>query len=155
MSDVICAVDLVKNFRNVPVLDGLNLTVPEGSVFGLAGPNGAGKTTTIKILMNILRPSSGQAQVLGHDSRALGPDTLANIGYVSENQALPEWMTVRYLLAYLKPFYPGWDNASGAATDPAIRSAARSPASPSLARHADEDGSRILARVSSAPADHG
>jgi ABC-2 type transport system ATP-binding protein len=111
MSDTICATGLVKHFRHVPVLDGLNLTVPEGSVFGLAGPNGAGKTTTIKILMNILRPTSGHAEVLGIDSRSLGPDALASIGYVSENQELPEWMTVEYLLAYLKPFYPAWDDA--------------------------------------------
>jgi ABC-2 type transport system ATP-binding protein len=110
MSDMIAATDLVKRFRSVRVLDHLNLTVPEGSVFGLAGPNGAGKTTTIKILMNILRPNSGRASVLGVDSCALGPETLANIGYVSENQELPEWMTVQYLLAYLKPFYPTWDD---------------------------------------------
>jgi ABC-2 type transport system ATP-binding protein len=114
MSDLICATDLVKRFRRVPVLDGLNLTVPEGSVFGLAGPNGAGKTTTIKILMNILQPTSGQAEVLGIDSRRLGPEAFAQIGYVSENQELPEWMTVEYLLAYLKPFYPGWDDTRAA-----------------------------------------
>jgi ABC-2 type transport system ATP-binding protein len=111
MSDVVSAIDLVKRFRSVRVLDGLNLTVPEGSVFCLAGPNGAGKTTTIKILMNILRPTSGQASVLGVDSLRLGPESLVNIGYVSENQELPEWMTVEYLLAYLKPFYPAWDDA--------------------------------------------
>jgi ABC-2 type transport system ATP-binding protein len=64
--------------------------------------------------MNILRPNSGQATVLGVDSRALGPETLANIGYVSENQELPEWMTVKYLLAYLKPFYPTWDDQRAA-----------------------------------------
>lgn len=114
MNDVVRAVDLVKRFRNVPVLDGLNLTIPEGSVFGLAGPNGAGKTTTIKILMNILRPTSGRAEVLDSDSRALGPRELAHIGYVSENQELPEWMTVEYMLAYLKPFYPDWDDARAA-----------------------------------------
>jgi ABC-2 type transport system ATP-binding protein len=114
MSDMIAATDLVKRFRSVRVLDHLNLTVPQGSVFGLAGPNGAGKTTTIKILMNILRPNSGQATVLGVDSRALGPETLADIGYVSENQELPEWMTVKYLLAYLKPFYPSWDDQRAA-----------------------------------------
>jgi ABC-2 type transport system ATP-binding protein len=80
----------------------------------LAGPNGAGKTTTIKILMNILRATSGRASVLGVDSKMIGPETLANIGYVSENQELPEWMTVGYLLAYLKPFYPAWDDARAA-----------------------------------------
>ena len=111
MSDLVCVTDLVKRFRSVAVLDGLNLTVPEGSVFGLAGPNGAGKTTTIKILMNILRPTAGHAEVLGVDSCALGPSAFANIGYVSENQDLPEWMTVQYLLAYLKSFYPTWDDA--------------------------------------------
>jgi ABC-2 type transport system ATP-binding protein len=114
MSDVVSAIDLVKRFRSVRVLDGLNLAVPEGSVFCLAGPNGAGKTTTIKILMNILRPTSGQASVLGVDSFRLGPESLVNIGYVSENQELPEWMTVQYLLAYLKPFYPAWDDARAA-----------------------------------------
>jgi ABC-2 type transport system ATP-binding protein len=114
MSDMISATNLVKSFQNVAVLDGLNLTVPEGSIFGLAGPNGAGKTTTIKIIMNILRPTSGHAEVLGFDSRALGPKALANIGYVSENQELPEWMTVEYLLAYLKPFYPTWDHQRAA-----------------------------------------
>jgi ABC-2 type transport system ATP-binding protein len=111
MSDVVIATDLVKRYRQVPVLDGLNLSVPEGSVFGLAGPNGVGKTTTIKILMNILRPTSGHAEVLGMDSRALSGAAFANIGYVSENQELPEWMTVKYLLVYLKPFYPSWDDA--------------------------------------------
>ena len=72
----------------------------------LVGPNGAGKTTCIKILMNLLRASSGHAEVLGHDSRRLSPQDFAQIGYVSENQELPEWMTLEYFLAYLKPFYP-------------------------------------------------
>jgi len=83
-------------------------------VFGLAGPNGAGKTTTIKILMNIPRPTSGHAEVLGIDSSRIGPEALTNIGYVSENQELPEWMTIAYLLAYLKPFYPTWDDTRAA-----------------------------------------
>jgi ABC-2 type transport system ATP-binding protein len=109
MSSALFAQDLVKRFRNVPVLDGLNLDVPEASVFGLIGPNGAGKTTTIKIFMNILKATSGCAEVLGVDSRHLGPSDLEHIGYVSENQEMPEWMTVEYFLAYLKPFYPTWD----------------------------------------------
>jgi len=114
MSDLVTAIDLVKRFRWVRGLDGLNLSVPEGSVFGLAGPNGAGKTTTLKILMNILHSNSGHAEVLGIDSRQLGPETLAQIGYVSENQELPDWMTVEYLFAYLKPFYPTWDDTRAA-----------------------------------------
>ena len=54
-----------------------DLVVPEGSVYGLVGPNGVGKTTTIKILMNIFPPSSGRAEVLGVDSRRLGPREFA------------------------------------------------------------------------------
>jgi ABC-2 type transport system ATP-binding protein len=111
MSSALCAQDLVKRFRNVPVLDGLNLDVPDASVFGLIGPNGAGKTTTIKILMNILKVTSGRAEVLGVDSRQLGPSEFERIGYVSENQEMPGWMTVEYFLTYLKPFYPTWDDA--------------------------------------------
>ena len=53
------------------------MEVPAGSVFALVGPNGAGKTTTIKTLMNLLRPSSGRASVLGIDSRQVGPAALA------------------------------------------------------------------------------
>jgi len=93
------------------VLDGLNLDVPEGSIYGFVGPNGAGKTTTIKVLMNIHRPSGGRSEVLGVDSRRLSPRELARVGYVSENQELPEWMTVDYFLRYLRPFYPQWDVA--------------------------------------------
>jgi ABC-2 type transport system ATP-binding protein len=115
MSAVFRALGLGKRFgRGAPVLDGVDFEVPAGSVFGLIGPNGAGKTTTIKILMNILQPSAGRAEVLGMDSRRLGPDDYAGIGYVSENQEMPDWMTIDYLLRYLKPFYPTWDDARAA-----------------------------------------
>ncbi len=109
MNDILRATRLCKAYGNVQVLNGLNFQVPEGSIYGLIGPNGAGKTTTIKILMNIMRAESGDAEVLGRNSRQLGPEELESIGYVSENQEMPGWMTVDYLMAYLKPFYPGWD----------------------------------------------
>jgi ABC-2 type transport system ATP-binding protein len=103
--------NLTKRFRGTLALDRLNLNVPEGSVFALIGSNGAGKTTAIKILMNIHQPTSGTAETLGADSRQLSPREFQQIGYVSENQEMPEWMTVGYFLAYLKPFYPTWDDA--------------------------------------------
>jgi ABC-2 type transport system ATP-binding protein len=101
---------LSKRFGSVRALNGLNLSVPAGSISALVGPNGAGKTTLIKLLVNLLRPSSGRAIVLGRDSRALSSAEFACIGYVSENQLLPGWMTVEYFLRYLKPFYPAWDH---------------------------------------------
>ncbi|HXB67581.1 MAG TPA: ABC transporter ATP-binding protein [Candidatus Acidoferrales bacterium] len=99
---------LTKKYARNQALAGLTLEVPEGSVFALVGPNGAGKSTAIKLLMNILQPTAGRAEVLGVDSRKLGARQLAQIGYVSENQQLPEWMRVGYFLTYCKKFYPGW-----------------------------------------------
>jgi len=94
MSFPIRCEDLSKSFGRVSAVDGLTLEVPEGSIYGLVGPNGAGKTTLIKMLMNILQGSSGRAEVLGVESRHLSPREKTAIGYVSENQDLPEWMTV-------------------------------------------------------------
>jgi ABC-2 type transport system ATP-binding protein len=108
---ILRTVDLTKRFRGALALDRFNLDVPEGSVFALIGANGAGKTTAIKVLMNIHQPTSGRAEALGVDSRKLSPLEFQQIGYVSENQEMPEWMTVGYFLAYLKPFYPTWDDA--------------------------------------------
>lgn len=103
--------NLTRRFGRMEAVHGLDLTVPTGSVFALLGANGAGKTTTIKLLMNLLRPTAGGALVLGVDTRKLGEREFAQIGYVSENQELPLWMTVRQLLDYCRPFYPTWDAA--------------------------------------------
>jgi ABC-2 type transport system ATP-binding protein len=102
---------LSRRYGRTEALTGLDLAVPEGSMFGLLGPNGAGKTTTIKLLMNLLAPSGGSARVLGVDSRRLGPAEMAAIGYVSENQQLPVWMTVECFIGHCRPLYPTWDLA--------------------------------------------
>lgn len=103
--------DLWKRYGRFDALKGLEFGVPEGSAFALVGPNGAGKTTTIKILVNLLEPSRGNASVLGVDSRSISPRELAEIGYVSENQELPGRLTVEEYLDYLRPFYRRWDHA--------------------------------------------
>src|SRR5687768_10958689 len=100
---------LARRFGRLEAVRGLDLNVPAGSVFALVGPNGAGKTTVIKLLMNLLQPSAGSARVLGVDSRSLGVPQFQSIGYVSENQQLPEWMTPGQFFGYCRPFYPGWD----------------------------------------------
>ncbi len=101
--------NLTRRFGRTEAVHGLTLSVPTGSVFALLGPNGAGKTTTIKLLMNLLRPTGGDARVLGVDSRRLGAREFEQIGYVSENQQLPLWMTVREFVNYCRPFYATWD----------------------------------------------
>jgi len=101
--------NLSKRFKKVEALRNLNLTVPDGAVYALVGPNGAGKTTAIKILMNIFGATFGRAEVLGIDSTRLRGRLLSSIGYVSENQEVPDWMRVGAFFAYLRPFYPAWD----------------------------------------------
>src|SRR5688572_10525665 len=61
------ATGLSKSFGDVQAVDGVDLSVRTGSVYGVLGPNGAGKTTTIKMLATLLRPDSGSARVLGYD----------------------------------------------------------------------------------------
>jgi ABC-2 type transport system ATP-binding protein len=111
MTHAIETVDLARRFGKTRAVDGLNLVVPEGAVYALLGPNGAGKTTTLKMLVNVVAPTGGHATVLGVDSRRLGPTELAQIGCVSESQALPEWMTVAQLVDFCRPLYPTWDDA--------------------------------------------
>ena len=111
MNSAIRTEHLVKQFRRVRALDSLNLDVPDGAIYALVGPNGAGKTTAIKILVNILPPTSGRAEVLGQDSTRIAGRAFMSIGYVSENQKLPGWMRVNQFLGYLRAFYPNWDRA--------------------------------------------
>ena len=111
MTHVIQTQNLSRSYGRTAALQGLDLTVPQNAIYALVGPNGAGKTTIIKLLMNILRPTAGSAQVLGHLAANVTGEVFTHIGYVSENQELPEWMTVSYFLNYLRPFYPTWDPA--------------------------------------------
>jgi len=111
MTHAIETFNLARRFGRTDAVRGLNLQVPAGSIFALLGPNGAGKTTTLKLLMNLLTATRGTATVLGTASRRLGPAQFERIGYVSENQRLPEWMTPGELFDYCRPFYPTWDEA--------------------------------------------
>jgi ABC-2 type transport system ATP-binding protein len=73
---------LSKSFGEVRAVDGLDLEVKPGEVFGFLGPNGAGKSTTIRMLLDLLRPTSGDVRILGQDSRAAGPELRRRIGYM-------------------------------------------------------------------------
>jgi len=109
VDDAIRALNLTRRYGRTEAVAGLTFDVPEGSLFALLGPNGAGKTTTIRMLMNILRPSGGEATVLGVPTHRLGVSEFRTIGHVSENQKLPLWMTISQLLAFCRPLYPTWD----------------------------------------------
>lgn len=100
---------LSKHFGRVEAIKDMSLQVPEGSAFALVGTNGSGKTTTMRVLVNIIRPDEGRAAVLGIDSRQLSFADYTRIGYVSENQQLPERLTVAQYFTYLRALYPNWD----------------------------------------------
>ncbi|MET0293083.1 MAG: ABC transporter ATP-binding protein [Steroidobacteraceae bacterium] len=103
--------DLRVNFGRSAALKGIDLQIPEGSVFALLGPNGAGKSTAIRVLMNVLRPHGGEASVLGIDSRRLRPEHFQRIGFVSESQRLPGALTLQAYCNYLSRLYDRWDPA--------------------------------------------
>jgi ABC-2 type transport system ATP-binding protein len=110
MTHAVETTDLTRVFGRREAVSGMSLRVPAGTVFALIGPNGAGKTTTMRLLMNLLRPTRGSARVLGVDARELGPAHYERIGYVSENQQLPDWMTLPQLIDHCRPLYRSWDD---------------------------------------------
>ena len=84
--------------RKVRALDGLSLSVDGGQIFGFLGANGAGKTTTLKLLMRLIFPTGGSAQILGHDIRDVSMHQ--RIGYLPENPYFYDYLTAREFLDY-------------------------------------------------------
>src|SRR5579871_1274626 len=76
--------DLRKSFQGRPAVDGLNLQIPGGEVFGLVGPDGAGKTTTFRLLCGILTPDAGRMTVAGYDVSREPEAVKRRIGYLSQ-----------------------------------------------------------------------
>jgi ABC-2 type transport system ATP-binding protein len=96
---------LGKSFGDVIALKGLNLRVPEKSTFGLLGPNGAGKTTTIKLLLGLLRPTSGRGVLLGQDIQKSNVEVRRRNGYLAQNPSYYTYMTAREILLFTLRFY--------------------------------------------------
>jgi len=93
--------DLHKYYGKVHALDGLNLSIEPGSIYGFLGPNGSGKTTTLRILTGLARPGSGRASVAGIDAAKDGRRLSQHTGFLPEEPAFYPWMTPRELLDYL------------------------------------------------------
>jgi ABC-2 type transport system ATP-binding protein len=100
---------VVKSYGKKPVLTGLDLDVPKGSVVGLLGTNGAGKTTLIKCALGLIRPQAGEVRILGEPAWTLSGEAKARIGYVPQVIGLYPWMKVRHLIDYTAAFYPTWN----------------------------------------------
>lgn len=100
--------NLEKVFGEKRVVKNINLNVAKGTIFGLIGPNGAGKTTTIRMLLGTLQPSSGEAIVLGRNSRRDGVKLRQSIGYVAEQNIFYPYMTVDELVKFNGGLFPRW-----------------------------------------------
>jgi len=94
VTDVAIRADrLTRDFGMVRALDGLSLEVPSGSIFGFLGPNGSGKTTTIHLLLGLLEPASGRAEVLGFDTAKQGDEVRSRTGALLEHAGLYEQLS--------------------------------------------------------------
>jgi ABC-2 type transport system ATP-binding protein len=93
VSNAVTARALVKHYGQVKALDGIDVTVPRGSVLGLLGPNGAGKTTVVRILTTLLRPDSGTAEVAGFDVLKNPREVRRHIGLSGQYAAVDEYLT--------------------------------------------------------------
>lgn len=100
---------LVVDYGRKRAVDGLDMTVPRGSVYGFLGPNGAGKTSTIKTLMGFRRPNGGGAKVLGHDVVEESIEVRARVGFASEVNSLYEGMTVPRICRLCRDLSRSWD----------------------------------------------
>lgn len=101
--------ELIKRFHvggaSIMAVDGISFTVPAGEVYGLLGPNGAGKTTTIRMIVGLLRPDHGYAEVSGFRTSDAPDEVKSRVGLVSANDGVYPWLTVREMLLFFADLY--------------------------------------------------
>jgi ABC-2 type transport system ATP-binding protein len=106
---------LVKRYGARRALDGLDLIVPDGSIYLLAGENGAGKSTALRLLLQLEDPTAGTVEVLGNDMRRGAAQTRARIGYIADNGlGAYRGLTAGQMIQYHAQFYPTWDDTYAA-----------------------------------------
>lgn len=89
----ITAEGLTKVYKNIPAVNNLSLHIPEGTIYGFLGPNGAGKTTTIRMLLGLIRPTSGKATIFGHDILHARKHIAPYVGAIVESPAFYTYMS--------------------------------------------------------------
>ncbi len=98
--------DLKKKYPKVEALKGVDLTLPQGEIWGLLGPNGSGKSTLLKCIIGLVNPDGGEIEILGS---APSRQTKAQIAFVPEVENLYRWMTIRQAIDFTATFYDDWD----------------------------------------------
>jgi len=101
---------LMRRFGRLTAVDGIDLRVPMGSVYGFLGRNGAGKTTTIQMLMGLIEPSAGEMSVLGFDPLRQDVAMKRVVSYVPERVQMYDWMKVREVVWFGANIHPNWDD---------------------------------------------
>jgi len=96
---------LSKTYKNIRALNALDIKVHQNSIFGFLGPNGAGKTTTIKLMLGLIRPTAGTANIFGMDSVAQSVAIRSRIGYLPQEPHFYEYMTARQTLRFTAEFF--------------------------------------------------
>ncbi len=102
--------DVHKKYGQLVAINGLNMVVEEGQVYGFLGRNGAGKSTALRIIMGITHANSGKVSILGNTVGRNDFKPRASIGYVAQEHHFYEWMTAGELGRFVSSFYPGWDD---------------------------------------------
>ena len=100
---------LTKRFDDVTALDEVSLEIGAGRIVGLVGANGGGKSTLLRHMVGLYLPDRGSCRTFGNETAALSPPVLNRIGYVHQEGALIDWMTVAQLIRYVAAYYPTWN----------------------------------------------
>ena len=96
------------SYKKTPVFTNINLSFPQGSIYGLLGENGVGKTTLLKLICGLLRPTEGSCSVDGLTSQDRLPEMLQRIVFLPDEVSLPDGRTPQQYIDELAPFYPGF-----------------------------------------------
>src|SRR5437899_1641343 len=91
--------NLTRGYGRRRGIEGISMEIPEATLFGFLGPNGAGKTTTIRVLLGLLRPSGGSAQIFGLDCWHQSKNIKRDVGYLPGDLRLPGWLTCEKALS--------------------------------------------------------
>jgi ABC-2 type transport system ATP-binding protein len=110
MANVIETHNLTKYYGARCVVDSVDLRVPQGCVYGLLGRNGAGKTTIIKMLLGLVQPSYGRAELFGEEVGRLQPESRSRIAYLAEGHPLYRWMKIADAVQLTRSFYADFNS---------------------------------------------
>ena len=108
-TDILSLDDVHKSYGGQSVLQGVNLTLKQGSVMGLLGANGAGKTTLLKTALGLLKSDRGESKIFGQNTWDMSDSVKQKLGFVAQKFEFFDWMKVDQLIEYTSAFYSNWD----------------------------------------------